>query len=132
MRKWSVLGSLLVGMIVALPTAGYAQDSTISGTAIDSTGGVLPGVTVTATNVDSGNTFVAVSDDRGNFRLPVRIGNYRISVELACFATINRTVHMLVGHTSVLNFQMAPSTLQDTVTVTGVPPLVDTSTTITG
>src|SRR5882672_2059604 len=132
MRKWSVLGSLLVGMIVALPTAGYAQDSTITGTAVDSTGGVLPGVTVTATNVDSGNTFVAVSDDRGNFRLPVRIGNYRISVELAGFATINRTVQMLVGQTSVLNFQMAPSTLQETVTVTGEPPLVDTTTSTVG
>src|SRR6185436_733475 len=132
MRKWSVLALLLVGMSVALPMAAYAQDSTISGTAIDSTGGVLPGVTVTATNVDSGNTFVAVSDDRGNFRLPVRIGNYRISVELAGFATINRTVQMLVGQTSVLNFQMAPSTLQETVTVTGEPPLVDTTTSTVG
>src|SRR5882672_8360186 len=132
MRKWSVLGSLLVGMIVALPTAGYAQDSTITGTAVDSTGGVLPGVTVTATNVDSGNTFVAVSDDRGNFRLPVRIGNYRITADLTGFATINRTVQMLVGQTSVVNFQMAPSTLQETVTVTGEAPLVDTSTSTVG
>ena len=133
MRKWSVLGSLLVlVMIVALPAMGYAQDSTITGTAVDSTGGVLPGVTLTATNVDSGNTFVAVSDDRGNFRLPVRIGNYRISAELAGFATINRTVQMLVGQTSILNFQMSPSTLQETVTVTGEPPLVDTTTSTVG
>ena len=109
MRTWSVLGSLLVvGMIVALPGAGFAQDSIMSGTATDSTGGVLPGVTVTATNVDSGNTFVAVSDDRGNFRLPVRIGNYRMTAELAGFTTINRAVQMLVGQTTVLNFQMSP------------------------
>src|SRR6267142_548686 len=132
MRKWSVLGPLPLGMIVALPTAGYAQDSTISGTAIDSTGGVLPGVTVTATNVDSGNTFVAVSDDRGNFRLPVRIGNYRITADLTGFATVNRTVQMLVGQTSVVNFQMAPSTLQETVTVTGEAPLIDTTTSTVG
>ena len=132
MRKWSVLGSLFVMMIVALPVVGYAQDSTITGTAVDSTGGVLPGVTVTATNVESGNTFVAVSDDRGNFRLPVRIGNYRITAELAGFATINRTVQMLVGQTSLVNFQMAPSTLQETVTVTGEPPLVDTTTSTVG
>ena len=132
MRKWSVLGSLLVGMIVALPTAGYAQDSTITGTAVDSTGGVLPGVTVTATNVDSGNTFVAVSDDRGNFRLPVRIGNYRITADLTGFATVNRTVQMLVGQTSVVNFQMAPSALQETVTVTGEAPLIDTTTSTVG
>ena len=53
MRTWSVLGSLLVlGMIVALPAAGYAQDSVMTGIVTDSTGAVLPGVTVTATNVD--------------------------------------------------------------------------------
>src|SRR5258705_212270 len=132
MRKWSVLGSLLVGMIVALPTAGYAQDSTISGTAIDSTGGVLPGVTVTATNVDSGNRFVAVSDDRGNFRLPVRIGNYRITAELTGFTTVTRSLQILVGQTAVVNFQMAPSTLQETVTVTGEAPLLDTTTSTVG
>jgi hypothetical protein len=115
-------------MIVALPAAGYAQDSVMTGTVTDSTGAVLPGVTVTATNVDSGNTFVAVSDERGNFRLPVRIGNYRIQAELTGFAAVNRTTQMLVGQTSVVNFQMAPSTLQETVTVTGETPLVNTAT----
>ena len=129
MRTWSVLGSLLVlGMIVALPAVGYAQDSVMTGTVTDSTGAVLPGVTVTATNVDSGNTFVAVTDERGNFRLPVRIGNYRIAAELAGFATVNRTTQMLVGQTSVVDFQLAPSTLQETVTITGEAPLVNTAT----
>src|SRR5262247_3803512 len=103
MKTWSVLGSLLVwGMIIALPAVGYAQDSVITGTVTDSTGAVLPGVTVTATNVESGNTFVAVTDERGNFRLPVRIGNYRLTAELTGFATVNRTAQMLVGQTGVL------------------------------
>jgi carboxypeptidase family protein/TonB-dependent receptor-like protein len=133
MRTWSVLGSLLVlGMIVALPSVGYAQDSVMTGTVTDSTGAVLPGVTVTATNVDSGNTFVAVTDERGNFRLPVRIGNFRITAELTGFSTVNRTAQMLVGQTSVVNFQMAPSTLQETVTVTGETPLVNTATSSVG
>ena len=104
----------------------------MTGTVTDSTGAVLPGVTVTATNVDSGNTFVAVSDERGNFRLPVRIGNYRVTAELTGFATVNRTTQMLVGQTSVLNFQLAPSALQETVTVTGEQPLVDTTTSTVG
>ncbi|HEU5258252.1 MAG TPA: TonB-dependent receptor [Vicinamibacterales bacterium] len=133
MRTWSVLGSLLMlGMFVALPTVGYAQDSVMTGTVTDSTGAVLPGVTVTATNVDSGNTFVAVSDERGNFRIPVRIGNYRIAAELTGFATVNRTTQMLVGQTGVVNFQLAPSTLQETVTVTGETPLVNTATSSVG
>ncbi len=133
MRKWSVVGSLLViGMIVALPVVAYAQESIMTGTATDSTGGVLPGVTVTATNIESGNTFVAVSDERGNFRLPVRIGNYRVTSELTGFTTVNRTLQMLVGQTTVVNFQMAPATLQETVTVTGEAPLVDTTTSTVG
>ncbi len=133
MRTWNVVGSLLmIGMVVALPVVGYAQDSTMTGTATDSTGGVLPGVTVTATNIESGNTFVAVSDERGNFRLPVRIGNYRITAELTGFTTVNRSLQMLVGQTTVVSFQMAPSSLQESVTVTGEAPLVDTTTSTVG
>jgi len=133
MRTWSVVRSLLVvGMIVALPVVGYAQDSTMTGTVTDSTGGVLPGVTVTATNVDSGNTFVAVSDDRGNFRIPVRIGNYRVAAELSGFAPVNWNLQILVGQIAVHNFQMAPSALQESVTVTGEAPLVDTTTSTVG
>src|SRR5256885_13490607 len=112
MKGWRVIGSLLViGMIVTLPTSGYAQDSTISGTATDSTGGVLPGVTVTATNIESGNTFEAVSDERGEFRLPVRIGNYRIVAELSGFTKGTRSLQMLVGQTTAMNIQMAPGSV---------------------
>src|SRR5258706_2076477 len=104
MRTWHVVGSLLViGMIVALPAVGYAQDSIVTGTATDSTGAVLPGATVTATNIESGNTFVAVSDERGNFRLPVRIGNYRITAELAGVTTVNPNLQMLMGQTTVMH-----------------------------
>ena len=49
---------LVIGAILMLPVVAQAQDSTLTGTVTDSTGGVLPGVTVTATNVESGNTFV--------------------------------------------------------------------------
>jgi hypothetical protein len=132
MRTWRVLGSLVIGMIVALPVAGYAQESTMIGTVTDSTGGVLPGVTVTATNIESGNTFVATSDERGNFRLPVRIGNYRITTELSGFTTVSRSLQVLVGQEAVVNFQMAPATLQETVTVTGEAPLIDTTTSTVG
>jgi hypothetical protein len=133
MRKWSVVGSLLlIGMIVALPAVGYAQDSIMTGTVTDSTGGLVPGVTVTATNLESGNTFVAISDDRGNFRLPVRIGNYRVTAELIGFTTVNRSLQMLVGQTTVVNFQIAPSVVQESVTVTAEAPLIETANSTVG
>ena len=53
---------LALAILFALPGALFAQEATATGTITDSTGGVLPGVTVTATNEESGNTFVAVTD----------------------------------------------------------------------
>src|SRR2546426_5305104 len=123
---------LLIGAILMLPILGYAQESTLSGTVTDSTGAVLPGVMVTATNNESGNTFEAISDERGNFRLPVRVGTYRITAQLPGFATVNRSVQMLVGQTVVVNIQMALSTIAESLTVTGEPPLVDTTTSKVG
>src|SRR5881396_2313938 len=123
---------LVIGAIVMLPILGHAQESTINGTVTDSTGAVVPGVTVTATNIESGNTFVAVTDERGDFRLPVRVGNYRIKAELPGFTTVNRSIQVLVGQTVVVNIQMAPSTVAETVTVVGESPLVDTTTTKVG
>ena len=57
----------------------------------DNTGGVLPGVTVTAMNEASGITFVSVTDERGLYRIPVRAsGLYKITAELAGFTTATR------------------------------------------
>ena len=125
---------LLSAFVLLLPGVVFAQEATVTGTITDSTGGVLPGVTVTATNEDSGNTFVAVTDAAGAFRLPVRIGSYRIAAELSGFATVTRAgIQLQVNQRSVLNLQLAPSTVQETVQVTGEAPLLDlTSSTVSG
>ena len=125
----SILRRLLAvfALLVLLPVAGYAQEAVLSGTVTDSTGGVLPGVTVTATHTATGNTFVAVTDAKGGYRLPVRVGVYKVDAELAGFGTVTRQTDLLVGQTAVLNLQMAPSTVQESVTVTGEAPLVDTT-----
>lgn len=48
------------------------------GTVADTTGAVLPGVTVSAVHEATGNTFEVVTDATGSFRLPVRVGSYRV------------------------------------------------------
>ena len=121
-----VFGRFLIGAILALPVTAYAQEATLSGTIVDSTNAVLPGVTVTALHEATGNRFVSVTDERGNFRIAARIGAYQVTAELQGFATVSRTgLQLLVGQNAVLNLQMAPSTLQETVTVTGEAPLLD-------
>jgi hypothetical protein len=121
-------GLIVVGAILALPFTGYAQEAAVSGTVTDTTGGVLPGVTVTARHVATGNTFVAVSDERGVYRIDVRIGGYELNAELQGFATVTRGgLELLVGQQVVANLQLSPAGLTESVTVTGEAPLVDTS-----
>jgi len=116
----------VIGVILALPLAAFAQEASIGGTVTDSTGGVLPGVTITALHQATGNTFVAVTDENGAYRIPVRIGVYRITADLPGFASIARALELVVGQQATLNLQMAPSAVQESVTVTGEAPLVNT------
>jgi hypothetical protein len=114
---------------LVIPWAAQAQDATLTGSVTDTTDAVLPGATVTALHVDTGTTFVGISDASGNYRIPaMRVGIYRITADLAGFATVTQEgVQLLVGQNLVLNLRMALSTVQETVTVTGASPLVDTT-----
>src|SRR6476659_4946290 len=117
---------MVMALLAMLPFGAYAQEATLSGTVTDSTGGVLPGVTITATHTETGNTFVAVTDEKGGYRVPVRVGVFKVEAELPGFGSVMRQIELLVGQTAVLNLQMAPSTVQESVTVTGEAPIVDT------
>ena len=119
----------LIVAFLALPLASYAQDATLSGTVKDNTGGVLPGVTVTAVNQDSGISFQSVTDERGLYRIPVRAGTYQVTAELSGFTSQTRPdVQLLLGRAVSLDFAMTVSGVQETVQVTGEAPLLDTST----
>lgn len=125
MTSFHVLRSCIVGAIMLLPLTAHAQQAIVSGSVTDSTGGVLPGVTVTSTHTASGNTFVAVTDERGAFRLPVRIGVHTITAELAGFATVTSGAELAIGQQSVLTVRMLQVTAQETVTVSAEAPLID-------
>jgi hypothetical protein len=124
---------LFATAILALPVAGFAQEAVLTGTVSDSTGGVLPGVTVVAVLEATGNRFEAVTDEAGIYRIPVRVGVYTVSAELSGFTTQTRTgLQLLVGQTATVNMQMGPSTVQETVTVTAEAPLLNVATSALG
>ncbi len=125
---------LLTVALLALPLVAHAQDATLTGTVRDNTGGVLPGVTVTATNEAQGTTFVGVTDERGLYRIPLRAGVYRVTAELTGFTNAVRPgVELLLGRQVNLNFDLTVTGVQETVTVTGEAPLLDvTSSNIAG
>src|SRR2546422_2637782 len=128
MRPTSLCPFVVMAAMLWLPVTAFAQEAAVSGTVTDSTGGVLPGVVIRAVLEDTGNSFEAVTDSAGAYRLVVRIGPYRITAELAGFASLTRTgVQLQVGQQAVLNLQMVPATVQESVTVTGEAPFVDVS-----
>ena len=77
----------------------HAQEAVLIGTVTDSTGAVLPGVTVTAVHEATGNRFVAVTDERGAYRIPTRVGSYQVTAELQGFSTVTRSGLTLAGRT---------------------------------
>src|SRR5688572_22067568 len=112
---------------VLLPVMGFAQEATLGGTVTDTTGGVLPGTVITVVHDATGNTFQGVADERGAFRIPVRVGTLTVTAELQGFGTGTRKVQLLVGQAAAINFQLSPSSVQETVTVTSEAPLIEVS-----
>jgi hypothetical protein len=113
---------------VLFPAGAMAQEGSITGTVIDDTKAVLPGATVTASSLETGRSFSVVSNERGEFRIQgVPAGRYRVQAELSGFSTvIVPSLELLVGQNRTVPFTMQVATLQESVTVTGETPLVDT------
>ena len=95
---------------------------------MDSTGAVLPGVTVTAVNEDTGVSRSSTSDATGDYRLPALLpGTYTVRAELSGFQTVETTgVLLTIQQTIILNQELALAQVEETVTVTGTAPLLDT------
>src|SRR5688572_25522122 len=124
---------LLIAALVSWPSISQAQEAVLTGTVTDSTGAVLPGVTVIAVHEATGNRFETVTDGQGAFRVPARVGQYQLTASLQGFASVARPgLQLLVGQTIVVNLQMVPSTVQETVTVTAEAPLLNVSTSSLG
>ncbi len=135
LRKMLALGLCVVAVVT---TAGVsaAQDfrGRINGTVSDNTGAVLPGVTVTATSPALIQPQVQVSGAEGDFRfLALPPGVYEVTFELSGFQTVKREgIRVVINQTLTVDQQLQVATLQETVTVTGDSPVVDTSTTQVG
>ena len=104
-----------------------AQEISLVGSVVDETGGALPGVTVTARDVSTGNVYLGVTDGTGGYRIgAMRAGEYTVEAVLSGFATlIHEQVVLGVGQAGTLDFNMTVATVEETVTVTGEAPLVD-------
>jgi hypothetical protein len=114
-----------------VPAAAYAQAS-ITGVAKDTSGAVLPGVTVEAASpalIEKVRS--AVTDGSGQYRIiDLRPGTYTVTFTLTGFSTIRREgLELPADFVSTVNADLRVGTLEETVTVTGESPIVDLQTT---
>src|SRR4051812_34525491 len=123
--------AVCLAMLLLLPASSSAQtgDGSLRGYVRDQQGGVLPGVTITATSPDLLAPVVAVSDSAGYYRLNnLPPGTYVVAADLTGFAAYKRQgILMRAGSTFNVDIQMTLSTVQESVTVTGESPMIETS-----
>ena len=118
-RVWTHVAAA-VWMIVLLPAAASAQ-SAITGLVKDATGAVLPGVTVTVTNLDTSTARSTVTNEKGLYRAPLLpLGKYRVVAELQGFKKFEGTdIQLSVGQTAVVNATLSVGAVSETITVSG-------------
>jgi len=118
-------------VLLALPAAAFGQarltGADLTGVLTDQSGGVLPGATVTATNVETNVSRTVMTDGSGRYIVPaLPPGMYTMRVELAGFATRTREgVLLALGRSVTMDFTLALSAATEEVTVSGNVPLVD-------
>jgi outer membrane receptor protein involved in Fe transport len=126
MAKYALVISL---SLLLVPASSFAQSAsaTLSGTIKDSSGGVLPGVSVEARNVATNDTRTAVTESTGIYRLTnLPRGTYVVKAELQGFKTVESQVLVTVGDAVRLDFAMEVGALAETVQVEGHSPIINT------
>jgi hypothetical protein len=118
-------------LILATGTV-FAQTGTttgeINGSVVDSSGAALPGVTITATNIQTGLTRTAYTETSGQYSIPqLPPGLYRVEAELVGLGrTVRDRVQVFLGQAANIRFTLTPQMAEE-ITVTAEAPLVDTT-----
>lgn len=134
-RKGIILAILLLTIIAAPVMLAQSIKANISGTVSDETGGVLPGVEITVTNLDLAVSRTVVSNDLGRYLASeLELGTFEVKAALVGFQTSVRTgIALTVGRAAVVHLTLTVGSISEVVTVTGEAALVDTqSNTIAG
>src|SRR5512134_2427351 len=122
---------LALAMVVGIPMAAFAQ-ATLSGIVRDTSGAVLPGVTVEASSpVLIEKTRTAVTDGEGRYSIvDLRPGTYLVVFTLTGFNTFRREgLELPANFTMTINADLRVGALEESITVTGDAPIVDVQST---
>lgn len=126
-----VLLRLTVSLALASGLAyGQGALGTLNGTILDSTGAVIPGATVIATNTGTAVESATSSTTAGAYTLPyLQPGTYTLRISAPGFRTANQeNVILRVGQTMTVNVTMQLGAVAEEVTVSATPPLLESGT----
>jgi hypothetical protein len=132
MTRWTGMLFLGVAALLAVPATAVAQ-SAMTGIVKDTSGAVLPGVTVEAASdalIEKSKS--AVTDGEGRYLITdLRPGTYVVTFTLTGFSTIRREAITLPSEfTMTLNADLRVGSLEESITVTGDAPVVDVTTAV--
>ena len=118
-------------VLIALPTSlVFAQTSTatILGVLKDTTGALIPGVSITIKHTDTGQTRTAISSETGDYNVPLLpVGAYELTTAMPGFKQdVRQGINLIVGQEAVINLTLEVGAAAEQVTVTEEAPLVNT------
>src|SRR5437867_2650562 len=119
-------------VLIALPTClVFAQTSaaTILGVVKDTTGALIPGVSITVKHTETGLTRTAISSETGDYNVPLLpVGAYEVTSAMPGFKQdVRRGIDLVVGQQAVINLTLEVGAPEEKVTVTEEAPLVNTT-----
>src|ERR1044071_8383587 len=123
------VAALLIVLVAHVPAFAQTPTFSVEGVISDAQQAVLPGATVTITNTATGLVRATTTDAGGRYvfsAMPTE-GRHRLSVELAGFATaVREDIVFNAGQRALINLSLRLSTVQETITVAGDTPIVQT------
>ena len=133
LRALAIWVAVMVGAMAG-PAFAQTGAASVTGLIIDESGAPVPGVTITATNQATNVTYTAVSNEAGNYTIAaLPIGTYVVKAELTGFRTLTRTPTTFEAQQIArLDFRMSVGQIQESVEVSGTPPILQTETATVG
>lgn len=130
--RW--MGATLVALLICIPVFPQANLGDITGRITDQSGGVIVGAAVTVTDTQRGVARTLIADKAGAYNAPnLTPGTYMVRAAANGFKPVQREdIVIEVGQQVRVDLTLQPGTQQQTITVTGAPPMVETTNTTLG
>jgi hypothetical protein len=123
----NLIALILIALAVAVPSTVSAQSSSLRGTVTDAQGALIPGVVITATNLDTNAMRSTISDEMGTYafaQLPP--GLYKVQAELPGFSTFVQQVRLQIDTPATVTIRLEVGTVSETVNVLGEVQTINT------